>query len=192
MEWRACLPDVFGDLYMVSECGDIKRRDIVYFRGKDKKSRILKGGLLKKEINETGYERVVLRRGHGNSNESFYKKYLVHCLVADAFVDNPVDSYNQVNHIDGNKRNNHYTNLEWVDNATNVHHSYHGDNMIHSNAIAIVQYDANMQEVNRFKTIREAERQTGLNRKNISRGLKNGTMEYGYYWKKWERCKNVK
>ena len=43
-----------------------------------------------------------------------YKKrnVAVHRLVAMAFVDNP-HYCNQVTHKDKNKRNNHYTNLEW-------------------------------------------------------------------------------
>lgn len=49
----------------------------------------------------------------------------VHKLVAEAFVynDDPL-SKNQINHKDGNKHNNHYTNLEWVTCSENVRHAF--------------------------------------------------------------------
>ena len=47
----------------------------------------------------------------------------VNRLVAKAFIPNP---YNlpEVNHIDGNKENNHVSNLEWVSRSYNVKHSF--------------------------------------------------------------------
>tara|TARA_B100001287_G_C22624006_1_gene501565 strand:- start:616 stop:978 length:363 start_codon:yes stop_codon:yes gene_type:complete len=43
------------------------------------------------------------------------KKYLIHRLIAECWIDCPGDfNYYQVNHIDGNKLNNSITNLEWV------------------------------------------------------------------------------
>lgn len=49
----------------------------------------------------------------------------INILVAKAFCINPCpDIYNIVNHIDGNKQNNHYTNLEWCTSSQNSQH-YH-------------------------------------------------------------------
>lgn len=43
----------------------------------------------------------------------------VHRLVAEAFLPNP-EGKNVVMHIDGNKRNNSYTNLKWACNQENL------------------------------------------------------------------------
>lgn len=49
----------------------------------------------------------------------------VHRLVATYYVENPnPELYNQVNHIDGDKFNNNYTNLEWCNCSMNTQHAY--------------------------------------------------------------------
>ena len=68
------------------------------------------------DINHKGYKRVSL------FYEGKSKKYFVHRLVAMLYVENP-NNKNQVNHIDGDKLNNHYTNLEWVTNKENNSHA---------------------------------------------------------------------
>ena len=68
------------------------------------------------EETEKGYLRVDLYAQNGNRT---HKK--VHRLVSEAFIPNP-EGKPQVNHKDGNKKNNSYTNLEWVTDAENKEH----------------------------------------------------------------------
>ncbi len=73
-----------------------------------------------KPSNNKGYLRVALRREHWN--DPLTSKY-VHRLVAEAFLPNP-NGYEEVNHIDGNKMNNHVSNLEWCSHAQNITHAW--------------------------------------------------------------------
>jgi len=63
------------------------------------------------------YYTVVLYDGQGNG-----KTKSIHRLVAQAFVVNP-KNLPMVNHIDGNKLNNHVSNLEWCDGSHNTKHA---------------------------------------------------------------------
>lgn len=78
-----------------------------------------RGGLkeIKRPLNKKGYEMAML---YGNNKRKFYA---VHRLVAEHFIPNPFN-LPQVNHIDGNKRNNYMENLEWVFASKNIQHSY--------------------------------------------------------------------
>lgn len=51
------------------------------------------------------------------------KGFLVHRLVADAFIPNP-DNLAEVNHINEDKLDNRVENLEWVTHAQNIAHSH--------------------------------------------------------------------
>ena len=87
-----------------------------YFISKDGKV-IRNGKTLKPNVNNKGYYSVKLYL------DGIYKYATVHRLVAKAFVSNP-NNYSYVNHIDGNKQNNKYTNLEWCTNSHNLKHAY--------------------------------------------------------------------
>lgn len=71
---------------------------------------------LRQEETEKGYLRVDLFDDYGKR-----KHHKVHRLVAMAFIPNP-DNKPQVNHKDGNKKNNSITNLEWVTDEENKEH----------------------------------------------------------------------
>lgn len=76
------------------------------------------GKLLKPYKNKKGYLKV----GLVYPGERVPRKYRVNRLVAIAFIDNP-DNLPQVNHRDGNKENNSFTNLEWISDAENKEHA---------------------------------------------------------------------
>jgi hypothetical protein len=91
---------IFRDTeYYVTENGDVFRN----------------GNIKKTNLSNRGYKLV----GIWVSNKS--KNYNLHRLVAELYVDNPQNKP-CVNHIDGNKLNNHYTNLEWVSWKENINH----------------------------------------------------------------------
>lgn len=91
-------------LYSINENGDVKN-DIT-------------GNLIKGDINSSGYYRVCLyNKNHKPSKERFFR----HRLVAIHFIENPYE-LKEVNHIDGDKSNNHVNNLEWVSREENELH----------------------------------------------------------------------
>lgn len=59
----------------------------------------------------------------GMSYNGISRTYRVHRLVADAYLDNPY-MLPFVNHKDGNKSNNHVSNLEWCTAHHNLKHAY--------------------------------------------------------------------
>ena len=78
------------------------------------------------------------------------RKHLsIHRTVALLYVPNP-NNLPQVNHIDGDKLNNHYTNLEWVTNQQNRTHAI--ENKLH--CVGINAYNCKLSEDD-VKYIRE-------------------------------------
>ena len=85
--------------YEVSSCGRVRN--------------IKTGRILKQFTNTQGYYVLSI---DGRSKR-------VHRLVADSFYDGDHTGLD-VNHIDGNKKNNHISNLEWCTRSENVRHAF--------------------------------------------------------------------
>jgi hypothetical protein len=94
---------------------------------------------LKPMLNNWGYYKVNLRQGkHKRKNAS------IHRLVAESFIPNNKNKP-CVNHIDGNKLNNHVSNLEWCTVLENSQHAW--ANNLHENTrkakrIGILVFDS--------------------------------------------------
>lgn len=105
--------DVVGyeNTYMVSNFGNIMSKN--YACG-------FKAKKMKQYVCKTGYYRVGLACKNSIHNKP--RGYFVHRLIAIAFIPNPENKCD-VNHIDGNKLNNHVSNLEWNTRRENINHS---------------------------------------------------------------------
>ena len=76
------------------------------------------GRVLKTDLTNMGYHRVTLW-----SEDQKRVRISVHRLVALHYVDN-TDDLPMVNHKDGVKLNNHYTNLQWCTCSENTIHAF--------------------------------------------------------------------
>ncbi len=88
------------------------------------------GEVFSLDYNHTGKRGIIkqmLKRGYptvGITNDCGVRKYRpVHRLVAETHIENP-DNRPQVNHIDGDKKNNHISNLEWCTAQHNIQHAF--------------------------------------------------------------------
>ena len=91
--------------YLINEDGDVKN---------------IKGKLRKTVIND-GYQCIALI-GINNENKKELHNLRIHRLVAYTYLKKP-DNFNDnyvVNHIDGNRLNNNFKNLEWCTSAENT------------------------------------------------------------------------
>lgn len=102
----------YKNLYQVSNLGNVK--SLPKGDGNGNRERLLKLEVCAK--NHTSYHRVTLSKG------GIVKRFLVHQLVAQAFIPNP-DNKPLVNHIDNNGQNNTTSNLVWCTHAENMQHS---------------------------------------------------------------------
>lgn len=100
--------EVFGGSYSVSSEGRVRSNGLL--KGKNSKVRILKT-----EMSKKGYLRV------GLTKDGKQKKYLVHRLVAIAFLDNP-NNLPEVNHRNEIKTDNRVENLEWMSRRDNMNY----------------------------------------------------------------------
>lgn len=122
---------------------------------------------------------------HFDSQYRASKTMLVHRLVASLFLPiNTETEKTQVNHKDGNKLNNNYSNLEWVSPRENVIHSY-------VSGLAKVRYGEELgHKMSQLKSLDVwCEAISGKKRKDIAKkhGICEGSVSDILNGKTWKR-----
>lgn len=121
-EWRD-IPDYEG-IYQASTFGRIRTVDGKQTHSLRHGVRTWKGRILKgRGDNPTTGRRVTLWKDKNS------KDALVARLVGFSFLGVPEDSKMTINHMDGNRFNNHLDNLEWLSLADNIRHAFETDLM---------------------------------------------------------------
>jgi hypothetical protein len=107
------------------------------------------------------------------------KKYALHRLIALTFIENP-EKKPFVNHVDGNKLNNKVENLEWLTCSENNIHA-HKIGLNKGNKREIIQYDLEMNQIQKFTTIKTASEKLSISLsciKDVLKGKQKSTKGF--------------
>lgn len=186
---NGCIMEIWKDvpgyvgLYQVSNYGNVK--SILY-------NKILKSCWRnsKKE-----YKTVYL------SNCNKRKTFSIHRLVAAAFIPNP-NNKPCVDHIDGNRLNNHVDNLRWATHLENNNNPitlyrkrqaakkgflscrYGKIGKLNGKSKAVIRFSMNNKLIDEFESINIASNITGINKRGIALAAnKKCKTAGGYIWK---------
>lgn len=182
-EWR----DVVGyeGLYQVSNMGrvkSLKRESTPFLQKGTLCSYTVKKKICKQSIVE-GYLMVHL------SKYNIKRQFKVHRLVAIAFIENRYN-HPQINHLDEDKLNNVFSNLEWCTSFYNNNYGTRNERISKkqlndkTKSKRVIQYTIDGKFVKEWDSICEIGRH-GFDRKSVScicRGVEHYHTSGGYKW----------
>ena len=164
-EWKP-IPGYEGK-YEVSSYGRVKSYQL------DSNGRILSPG-----NSGNGYKIVILCKDKKRKN------YMIHRLVAEAFIPNP-SKFPQVNHKDENKQNNYVENLEWCNSIYNNRYGTRLQKVAEKLGKSILQLDKQGNIIKEWPSISKASKCLSVSgRSHITDCLKGRCKTaLGYMWK---------
>jgi hypothetical protein len=149
----------YEGLYAVTSCGKVWS----YKKQKFKAQRLRKDGYM--DINLYKDRKV--------------KSFLVHRLVAQAYIPNPL-GLSDINHLDENRTHNWVNNLQWCSHKDNNNYGTHNERIAkaHSKPVYCVELDKT------FPSLKSAGEELNIHSQNISACCKGKQKTTGgYHWR---------
>lgn len=170
-------------LYEVSNKGKVRSLDRIDISGRKRNGMILQAVKVGHAPNK--YLAVSL------SKDGVARKVRIHRLVANAFIPNP-ENKPEVNHLNEDKMDNQVENLCWATSKENMNHGTRTERAAKSakataerkRAKSVLQIDIDGTVLKEYPSVREAARQTGIERSQIDRCIKKPWYTAkGFHWK---------
>lgn len=151
-EWRR----VANTQYYISEYGEMYNKNT----------------LIKLKPKKDGYLRYTFYIDKKPVTES------AHILVYKNFINENI--LYEIDHIDGNRFNNHYSNLRDVEHSQNAINTMRNG---HKNMIPVLQLDEEQKTIKKYPSIAAAAKKMKCQPALIRRAIKNGNKSHGFFWK---------
>lgn len=161
----------YEGLYQISTCGRVKsfRRCTKYHCSDEY--------FLAPHTMKNGYMQVTLY-----SRNKAKRKFLIHRLVADAFLPNP-NALPQINHKDENKQNNHVENLEWCTAEYNNAYGTAKLRSVDTKSRPVEQITIDGKVLAVYRSTRIAAELLGIKRGTLKSAIITKSQLNGHYWR---------
>lgn len=176
-EWRPMKEN--PDYYEISSMGNIRS---VGFSNQWGYHRRRSPRLIHQHPNAKGYMLVNI------ATNGKYWQMLVHRLVASNFIGD-IDGM-EINHINGNKRDNRVSNLEICTHSENMRHAYNvlgiegtSQRPYSTRKRPVECFDLSSKFVAEYPSTREAAEAIGHTHGRISIAARNGSTAFGFKWR---------
>lgn len=194
--WRAVVG--YEGLYEISSYGKLKRLAGSSVRVRDGYKLLRPDKIMKCRTSKKGHRVGEL---YFHDGEFWKRKNLqIHRLVAIAFIGNPPDGKNQVKHINGDKNDDYFGNLEWCNNSEQQNHARelglrppNAKSWDYAHSLPVNKVDLfSGMTIETYGSFQEAERETGIPHQNIRKVCQGKRITAGgFSWEYAEKAEKI-